>query len=86
MNAAGQDGSVNDLHKMSFMATLMGPVSEMQFYHILITETVWENNLELEVGGVKISFIKLRSQIMQVHLECNEVLHSYKPSEIDVAN
>lgn len=53
-----------------------------EIYHVLMTQTVWENNLQQE----KISFIKQNSQIMQVHLECNEVLHSYKPSEIDVAN
>lgn len=45
--------------------------------------TVKQNNLQQEK---KNSFIKQNSQIMQVHLECNEVLHSYKPSEIDVAN
>lgn len=48
-----------------------------------MTLTVWENNLK---QGGKNFFIKQNSQIMQVHLECNEVLHSYKPSEIDVAN
>lgn len=30
--------------------------------------------------------MKQKSQIMQVHLERNELLHSYKPSEIDEAN
>lgn len=54
-----------------------------RIYHVLMTLTVWENNLK---QGGKNFFIKQNSQIMQVHLECNEVLHSYKPSEIDVAN
>lgn len=48
-----------------------------------MTLTVSENNLQQEK---KPSFIKQNIQIMQVRLGCNEVLHSYKPSEIDVAN
>lgn len=53
-----------------------------EIYLLSMVLNVGENNL-LQANP---SFIKQNSQIMQVHLECNEVLHSCKPIGIDVAD
>lgn len=67
--------------QLPFLATFTFVGTEI--YIVLMTMTVQENNLQQRKMTC---FIKQNSQILQVHLGCNEVLHSYKPSEIDVAN